>query len=332
MTNTPPEDPEACLAQIGRLERAGCEIVRLAVPSAKSLTAFRAVVESSPLPVVADIQFSADLAVRAIEAGAAKVRINPGNIGGAEKVRRVAAAARQAGIPIRVGVNAGSLSDEVLARHGGATPRAMVESALAEVRLLEGEGFGDLVVALKASDVARTVEACRLFAAETDLPLHLGVTEAGPLRTGTVKSAVALSTLLAEGIGDTVRVSLTAPPEEEIRVAWEILRAVGVRRRGIEIISCPTCARCRVDLVGLTEQVARALQDVDAPLTVAVMGCIVNGPGEAREADVALCAEEGGGVISRRGEVVRKVRADELLSGLLAEVEALRRERAAGGE
>jgi (E)-4-hydroxy-3-methylbut-2-enyl-diphosphate synthase len=326
MANTPPEDAEACLAQIERLTRAGCEIVRLAVPNQQALPAFARIVAESPLPVVADIQFSADLAVRAIEAGAAKVRINPGNIGGEEKVRRVADAAKAAGIPIRVGVNAGSLSPEMLEKHGGPSAAAMVESAIAEARTLEKHGFEDLVVALKASDVARTVAACRLFAVQSDLPLHLGVTEAGPLRTGTVKSAVALTMLLGEGIGDTLRVSLTAPPEEEVRVAWEILRALGIRRRGVAIVSCPTCARCRVDLVALTGQVSEALQDLDLPITVAVMGCIVNGPGEAREADVALCAEEGGGVLTRKGELVRRVGREELLEALLDEVRKLAEE------
>lgn len=327
MTNTPTEDAEATLAQIARVAEAGCEIIRVAVPDHKSLRALGTIVSHSPLPVVADIQFSAELAVRAIEAGAAKVRINPGNIGGVDKVQRVAAAARAARIPIRVGVNAGSLSREVLERYGGATPAALVESALEETRVLERCGFEDIVIAIKASDPARTIAACRLLSERCDYPLHLGVTEAGPPRTGTVKSAYALGVLLAEGIGDTMRVSLTADPEEEVRTAWDILAAVGVRLRGPQIISCPTCSRCHIDMIRLTEAVEQALRAVRVPMVVAVMGCIVNGPGEARDADVAVCAEKGGGVITRRGQVVKRVPQEELLAALMEEVHAVERER-----
>ncbi len=331
MTSTPTDDVETTLAQIERLGRAGCEIIRVAVPDQRAVEGFARIVAGSPLPVVADIQFSAALAVRAIEAGAAKVRINPGNIGGPDKARLVADAAKAAGVPIRVGVNAGSLAEDVMAAHGGATSEAMVTSALDQVALLEGFGFGDIVVALKASDVARTVEACRSFAERSDCPQHLGVTEAGLPRTGMVKSAIALGTLLSEGIGDTLRVSLTADPEEEVRAAWEILAAVGVRRRGVRIVSCPTCARCRIDLVGLAEKVAERLEDYLLPVTVAVMGCVVNGPGEAREADVGICGETGGGVITRRGEVVRRVAEAELLDALMDELERARQDMEASG-
>ncbi|MBD3177699.1 MAG: flavodoxin-dependent (E)-4-hydroxy-3-methylbut-2-enyl-diphosphate synthase [Armatimonadia bacterium] len=326
MCNTPTEDPEATLAQIERVAGAGCEIVRVAVPDHRSARAFGEIVEHSPIPVVADIQFSAELAVKTVEAGAAKVRINPGNIGGPEKVRRVADAALAARVPIRVGVNSGSVGQEVRERHGGVTPEALVESALAETRLLEEYGVEDMVVAIKASDAARTIASCRLLAESCDYPIHLGVTEAGPPRTGTVKSAYALGTLLSEGIGDTIRVSLTTDPEEEVRTAWDILAAVGVRVRGPQIVSCPTCSRCHIDMILLTEMVEKALRDVSVPMTVAVMGCIVNGPGEARDADVAICAEKGGGVITRRGQVIKKVGQGELLPALMEEVRAVERE------
>ncbi len=353
MTNSPTEDPQVTLAQISRLAEAGCEIVRVAVPDQRSAVSLAEITAHSPIPVVADIQFSAELAVRAIESGAAKVRINPCNIGGREmgllgvtvpeeygglgagyvtyglvarEVERVARAAADAGIPLRVGVNSGSVAAHVRERHGGVTPEALVESALEEIRQLEDIGFGDIVVAVKASDAARTIAACRALAEATDCPQHLGVTEAGLLRTGTVKSAYALGTLLAEGIGDTLRVSLTADPVEEVRTAWDILATVGVRRRGPQIVSCPTCARCQIDMIPLAESVEKGLQGVQIPITVAVMGCIVNGPGEAREADVAICATKGGGVISHRGEVVRKVSTDELLPALFEEVRALERE------
>ncbi len=327
MTNTRTEDTDATLAQIGRVADAGSEIVRVAVPDHRSARALAEIVEHSPIPVVADIQFSAELAIRSIEAGAAKVRINPGNIGGAEKVRRVADAAKTARIPLRVGVNSGSVSEEVLARYGGATPEALVESALEEVRVLERCGFEDIVIAIKASDAPRTITSCRLLAERCDYPLHLGVTEAGPPRTGTVKSAYALGVLLSEGIGDTLRVSLTTDPEEEVRTAWDILAAVGVRQRGPQIISCPTCSRCHIDMIHLTELVEKALREVSVPITVAVMGCIVNGPGEARDADVAVCAEKGGGVITRRGQVLKRVPQESLLSALMEEVRAVERER-----
>jgi len=329
MTNTPTEDPQATLAQIAHLAKAGCEIVRVAVPNRGALPGFREIAEGSPLPVVADIQFSAELAVRSIEAGAAKVRINPGNIGGRGSVRRVADAARAAGIPVRVGVNAGSLAEDIRRKHGGVSAAALVESALHEVSILESFGFGSIVVAIKASDARRTIDACRLLAAATDCPQHLGVTEAGLPRAGLVKSAYALGTLLSEGIGDTLRVSLTADPVAEVRAGWEILRCVGLRRRGPELVSCPTCSRCQIDLIALAESVEDALAEIVEPMTVAVMGCVVNGPGEAKEADVAVCVEKGGGVITRHGEVVRRVGELEILSALMAEVRAFLRDRAA---
>jgi (E)-4-hydroxy-3-methylbut-2-enyl-diphosphate synthase len=323
MTNTPTSDPQATLEQIAELASEGCEIVRIAVPDMGSLPGFAEAVAGSPIPVVADVQFSAELAVRAIEAGAAKVRVNPGNIGGPQKVRRVADAARAAGIPIRVGVNAGSLSEEMRSKHGGATVEAMVESALAEIQVLEDAGFGDIVVAAKASDVWRTIRACRRLADATDCPQHLGVTEAGLPRSGLVRSAFALGALLAEGIGDTLRVSLTAPPVEEVRAGWEILSSLRLRQRGPAIIACPTCSRCGIDLLDLAQRVADALATCTLPITVAVMGCIVNGPGEACEADVGVCAEKGGGAITRRGEVVRRVGESEILDALLREIDSL---------
>jgi len=329
MCSTRTNDPQATLAQIDRLAKAGCEIIRVAVQDRGSLEGFREIVAGSLLPVVADIQFSADLAVRSIDAGAAKVRINPGNIGGPDGVRRVADAARAAGIPVRVGVNAGSLAEDIRSEHGGVTAAALVESARRQVSALESFGFGDVVVAIKASDARRTIDACRLLADATDCPQHLGVTEAGLPRAGLVKSAYALGTLLSEGIGDTLRVSLTADPVEEVRAGWEILRCVGLRKRGPELISCPTCSRCEIDLIGLAESVEDALAEIAEPMTVAVMGCVVNGPGEAREADVAVCAEKGGGLITRRGEVMRRVSESEIPGALLDEVRALVRGREA---
>ena len=295
MTNTPTRDVRATVAQIRRLEAAGCEIVRVAVPDAASAQAISSIKARVRIPVVADVHFDHRLAIAAARAGADGLRINPGNIGGSRKVKAVVDCARACGIPIRIGVNSGSLEKDLLKKYNGATPEGMVASALRHVELLRGLDFHDVKVSLKASDVQRTVAAYRLLAAATDLPVHLGVTEAGTLFSGLVKSALGIGMLLAEGIGDTLRVSLTRDPVEEVRAGFEILAALDIRRRGPEIIACPTCGRTRIDLFGIVERVEKALAGSAAPIRIAVMGCVVNGPGEAREADVGIA---GGG---RRG-------------------------------
>jgi len=321
MTNTDTRDPRATLAQIGRLHEAGCELVRVAVPDSRAVEALKEIVKGSPLPVSADIHFDYRLALAALEAGVAKLRINPGNIGSKERVREVARAAAAREAPIRIGVNSGSLEKELLARFGGPTPEALAESAFGHCALLKDCGFNDIVVSIKASDVPTTVRANRIFAARCDYPLHLGVTEAGTRLRGAVLSAAGLGILLAEGIGDTLRVSLTADPVEEIGVAWRILTALGLRRRGVEIISCPTCGRTEIDLIGMAEEVERRLAKVDRPLTVAVMGCVVNGPGEAREADFGIAGGRGSGLVFRRGEIVAKVKESELVDTLVRLIE-----------
>ena len=317
MTNTDTRDTGATLAQIEGLKNAGCELVRVAVPDKKAAESLKELVQRSPLPLAADIHFNYRLALAALEAGIAKLRINPGNIGSAERVRTVADEAGRRGVPIRIGVNSGSLEPALLASHGGPTAEALAESALGHCRLLEEAGFEDIVVSIKASDVPTTVRANRLFAARRKYPLHLGITEAGTRLRGTVLSSVGLGLLLGEGIGDTIRVSLTADPVEEIAVAYQILSAVGLRRRGVEIISCPSCGRTEVDLIGLAGQVERLLQGVELPLTVAVMGCVVNGPGEAREADFGIAAGKGSGMVFRKGEQVCKVPEPQLVARLL---------------
>ncbi len=321
MTNTPTADVEATLRQIRRLEDAGCEIVRVAVvdrEAARAITKIRAAIG---IPLVADIHFDHRLALAAAEAGADGLRINPGNIGGAARVAKVVDCARAHGLPIRIGVNAGSLDKDLMRRHGGATAEAMVESALRQVAMLESLGFDQIKISLKASDVGRTVKAYRLLAGRTDYPLHLGVTEAGGLLAGTVKSALGIGMLLAEGIGDTLRVSLTRDPVEEVRVGFEILGSLGIRRCGPEIISCPTCGRCEIDLFGLLEKVERALLTCRAPIKVAVMGCVVNGPGEAREADVGVAGGRGLGILFAKGRMLGKVAEQNLVTALLEEVD-----------
>ncbi|MCH5276638.1 MAG: flavodoxin-dependent (E)-4-hydroxy-3-methylbut-2-enyl-diphosphate synthase [Desulfovibrionaceae bacterium] len=329
MTNTDTRDVEATLEQIGRLARAGCEIVRVAVPDEAAARALKTLVDRSPLPLVADIHFDHRLALAALEAGVPGLRINPGNIrmsgdGGQARLDAVVDAARARHAVIRVGVNSGSVERDLARRFGGPTPEALVESALSHVRLLEKRGFTDIKVSLKSSSVSGTVEACRLMAARADYPQHIGVTEAGTITRGTVKSAVGLGVLLFEGIGDTLRVSLTADPVREVAVAWEILRAAGLRRRGPDIVSCPTCGRTEIDLIGLAERVEERLQHCTADLKIAVMGCVVNGPGEAREADLGLAGGRDKGVIFRKGEVVRTARGqDSLLAAFLEELDIL---------
>ncbi len=322
MTNTPTADVAATVAQIRRLEEAGCEIIRVAVPDAESAEAIGRIKDRIGIPLIADVHFDYRLAVAAARAGADGLRINPGNIGGVKKVREVVAAAKDRGIPIRVGVNSGSLEKDIIGKHGGvATAEGMVESALRHVELLRAMDFDAIKVSLKASDVRRTVAAYRLLAGRTDLPLHLGVTEAGTLVAGLVKSALGIGILLAEGIGDTLRVSLTRDPVEEVRAGYEILRALDIRRRGPEIVACPTCGRTRIDLFGIVARVEAALTRCTAPIKIAIMGCVVNGPGEAREADIGIAGGDGVGILFRRGKVVRKFPEEQLVEVLLAEVE-----------
>lgn len=324
MTNTRTTDVAATLGQIGRLADVGCEIVRVTVPTREALSAFGSIVSSSPLPVVADIHFDHELACGAIAAGAAAVRINPGNIGSFERVDAVIDAAGSAGVPIRIGVNAGSLDKGVDAREDLSHPEKLALSAVSFVRHFEERGFSDIVLSAKAHDVPTTLEANRLLSRELPtIPLHLGVTEAGTLRQGTVKSACGLGILLAEGIGDTIRVSLTADPAEEPVVAWELLSALGMRRRTPEIVSCPTCGRTEVDLVSIADEVTRRMATLDKPITVAVMGCVVNGPGEARGADIGVACGRGQGLIFKGGETVRKVAEADIIDALFEEIARL---------
>ena len=328
MTNTDTRDVEATLGQIKRLHDAGCEIVRVAVPDETAARALRAIHDASPIPVIADIHFDYRLALMALEAGLEGLRINPGNIGERKNVDMVVDAAKAQGAVIRVGVNSGSVEKRLLEQYGGPTPQAMVESALGHVRILEEHGFYDTKISIKSSSVLNTIECYRLLSQRCDYPLHLGVTEAGGVLRGAIKSSVGMGVLLSEGIGDTLRVSLTAAPEEEMTVAWELLRALGLRQRGPEIISCPTCGRTEIDLIGLAQEVERRLRTENAPIKVAVMGCVVNGPGEAREADLGMAGGRDKGIIFRKGEVIRSVRGQEaLLAAFMEELDKLLVER-----
>ncbi|ADH84964.1 flavodoxin-dependent (E)-4-hydroxy-3-methylbut-2-enyl-diphosphate synthase [Desulfurivibrio alkaliphilus] len=326
MTNTDTRNVETTVAQIKGLEEAGCEIIRVAVLDLEAAAAIKAIREQIGIPLIADIHFDHRLAIAAMEHGAQGIRINPGNLGGEDKLARVAAAAKAHGVAIRVGVNAGSLEKDILARHGRPTPAALVESARRNVEKLERLGFHELKISLKSSDVLTTIEAYRQLSNSCDYPLHLGVTEAGGLIAGTVKSSVALGILLHEGIGDTFRISLTRDPVEEIRVAYELLRSLHLRQRGPELISCPTCGRCQVNLFGLAEEVERYIQKIDTPLKIAVMGCVVNGPGEAREADIGVAGGHGVGIIFKKGKIYKKVPEAQLLAVFLAEIEQMTRE------
>jgi (E)-4-hydroxy-3-methylbut-2-enyl-diphosphate synthase len=326
MCNTDTRDAEATLGQIGKLEQAGCELVRLAVPDEAAAKALGRIRKGTKLPLIADIHFDHRLALEAVRQGVDGLRINPGNIGGKAKVSEVVAACRDRGVPIRIGVNAGSLEKQLLEKYGRPTPEAIVESAFGHIRILEELNFNELKVSLKASDVMTTVAAYRLFSQKSDYPLHIGVSEAGTLFSGAIKSGVGLGLLLAEGLGDTMRVSLTADPVEEVRVAYEILKALKIRRHGVNLVSCPTCGRTEIDIIGLASEVERRLAHVKTPVTVAVMGCVVNGPGEAREADVGIAGGKGVGLLFRHGEIVRKLDEKELADTLVKEVEELVRE------
>ncbi len=323
MTNTDTAQVGATLAQIQRLTAAGCEVVRLAVPDLKAARAFGEIKAQSPVPLIADIHFNYRLALAALEQGADAIRINPGNLGGLKKTRQVVEACLQRGVPLRLGVNAGSLEADLLNQYGAPSAPALAASALRWVRQFEDWGFFDFKISVKSSDVLTTVAAYQELSRQVDYPLHLGVTEAGGLIAGTVKSALGIGLLLAQGIGDTLRVSLTRDPVEEVRVAYEILRALHLRERGVELISCPTCGRCRIDLFNLAEEAERRLVNVVTPLKVAIMGCVVNGPGEAREADVGIAGGLRVGALFKKGQLVRKVPERELLRALLQEVAAL---------
>ena len=323
MTNTPTHDVEATVAQIRRLAAAGCQIVRVAVPNLAAAKAVGKIKEAIDLPLVVDIHFDYRLALECVEAGADKVRINPGNIGGADRVKAVARACARRNIPIRIGVNGGSLEKPILAKYGGVTPQAMVDSAFGHIALLNRYDFDDICVSLKSSSVPITMGAYELMHQQADYALHLGVTEAGTTRMGTLKSAAGIGGLLALGIGDTFRVTLTADPVEEVYAARDILKAIGLRREGPDLIACPTCGRTKIDLIPLAQAVEERLKTVTKPITVAVMGCVVNGPGEARAADVGIAGGDGEGLVFCKGEILYKVPQDKLVDALMDEIDRL---------
>ena len=320
MTKTDTRDVKKTVAQIKALAKAGCEIIRIAVPDMEAAIALGKIKKAAAIPVIADIHFDWRLALEAIKQGVDGLRINPGNIGAKWKVAEVVSAAAGKNIPIRVGVNAGSLTKKLLKKYGHPSPEALVESAEEHIEILEGLNFRKIKVSLKASNVPATVEAYRIFSRKFRYPLHIGISEAGPAFTGIIKSSVGLGILLSEGIGDTMRVSLSEEPVEEIRVAYEILKSLGIRVKGAQIISCPTCGRCGIDIKGLAKKVEKRLMNIDKPITVAVMGCIVNGPGEAREADVGIAGGKGMGLLFKKGKIVKRLREDELLEALMKEI------------
>ena len=323
MTNTDTRDVEATLKQIRELYNAGCEIIRCTVPDLEAAEAIKEIVKQSPIPVVADIHFDYRLALKVVENGISAVRINPGNIGSIERVRMVAEACKAKNIPIRIGVNSGSLEKEILERDGKPTAKGLVESALAHVKILEAVDFHDIVISIKSSDVKMMIDAYRLMSEKVDYPLHLGVTESGTPFRGTIKSSIGIGTLLAEGIGDTIRVSLTSDPIEEIKVAKEMLKALGLREGGLEFVSCPTCGRTQIKLIEIANEVERRLEGINKDIKVAVMGCIVNGPGEAKEADIGIAGGKGEGIIFKKGEVIKKCKEEDLIEELMKEIELL---------
>ena len=327
MTNTRTDDAAATLAQIKRLAEAGCDIIRCAVPDMPAAEGLKTICQESPIPVIADIHFDYRLALAAIEAGVHGLRINPGNIGGNDKVAAVVEAAKKRAIPLRIGVNAGSMSKDLLEKYGHPTPEALVEAAWRHIHILEDMDYRNIKISLKAHDVPLTIAAYRLMASQCDYPLHVGVTEAGTVNSGLIKSAVGIGTLLAEGIGDTIRVSLTGDPVREVQVAYDILKSLGLREHGPTLISCPTCGRTKLNLEKLALEVERRLAGLEEPITVAVMGCVVNGPGEAREADVGIAGGINEGLIFRKGKVLKKVPEDQLVDELYAEIDKILLER-----
>ena len=323
MTNTDTRDVRATVDQIHRLYNAGCEIVRVAVPDEKAVKALRQIKTSIEIPLIGDIHFDYRLAIGAINAGVDGIRINPGNIGGREKIKKILVEARRNNTCVRIGVNSGSLQKEILKRYGHPTPEAMIDSALEHIRLFEELDFKNIKISLKSSNVLNTIRAYELLSKKVDYPFHLGITEAGALISGTVKNSIGIGILLFQGIGDTIRVSLSRDPVEEIKVAYEILRALDLRHRGIEFISCPTCGRCEIDLFNIAEMVEKELADIKSPLKVAIMGCVVNGPGEAKEADIGIAGGRGQGVLFKKGEVVKKLPEDKLAEVLIREVKSM---------
>ncbi|WHH61788.1 flavodoxin-dependent (E)-4-hydroxy-3-methylbut-2-enyl-diphosphate synthase [Petroclostridium sp. X23] len=323
MTNTDTRNPEATLEQIWRLEEAGCDLVRMAVPDMDAAYSISKIRGRTKIPLVADIHFDYRIALECIDRGVDKIRINPGNIGEDRRVREVSRAAKEKGVPIRIGVNSGSIEKELLDKYGSPTPEAMVESAIRHVRLLEEHDFTDIIISLKASNVPMMIEAYRLISQKVDYPLHLGVTEAGTIWSGTIKSSIGIGTLLMDGIGDTIRVSLTGDPVEEVKVGIQILKSLGLRKNGIELISCPTCGRCQIDLINIANTVEQKLQNSNKNIKVAVMGCAVNGPGEAREADIGIAGGNGVGLIFKKGEIIKKVPEDKLVDALMEELETI---------
>lgn len=320
MTNTKTENVQATVTQINRLVQAGCDIVRVAVPTMEAAEAVREIKKQVRIPIVADIHFDYRLAIAAVENGADKIRINPGNIGSTERIQAVVDTCRERGIPIRVGVNSGSLEKPLLLKYGGVTPEALVESALNEVRMIEQMGYENIVISIKSSDVLSCIKAHEQIAGRTDYPLHVGITESGTVLSGSIKSAVGLGNILYQGIGDTIRVSLTGDPVEEVRAANLILKSLGLKKGGITVVSCPTCGRTQIDLIGLATRVEEMVQDFDLDIKVAVMGCVVNGPGEAREADIGIAGGIGEGLLIKKGEVVKKLPEGELLEALRQEL------------
>ena len=323
MLNKEAHDVAGCVAQAKELEAAGCEIIRATVPDKEAVKTIAALKEAVCVPIVADIHFDYKMALESLAAGVDKIRINPGNIGSDERVKAVADECKRRGVPIRIGVNSGSVEKEILAKYGAPTPEALAESAMYHVRLLEKHDFDDIVISLKSSDVPTTVAAYRLMRHKCDYPLHLGVTEAGTERMGLIKSAAGIGSLLMDGIGDTIRVSLTAPPVREVYAGFDILKAVGVRKKGVNIVSCPTCGRTKIDLIGLAGRVEDALRTCEKEITVAVMGCVVNGPGEAREADIGIAGGNGEGLLFKKGEILRKVPEEALFDELMKEISLL---------
>lgn len=321
MTNTDTGDIDATVGQIHRLQQAGCEIVRVAVPDQAAAKALSEIKQQIAIPLVADIHFDYRLALSAVEAGVDKLRINPGNIGSRERIEAVVKAASERKIPIRIGVNSGSLEKELLQKYGWPTAEAMVESALRHVSLFEELGFEEIVISLKSSDVPVSIRAYELISEKVNYPLHVGITEAGTLKPGAIRSAVGIGAVLAQGIGDTIRVSLTSDPIEEVKVGFEILKSLGLRQRGPTVISCPTCGRAQIDVIRLTEEVERRVKNLEKPVKIAVMGCVVNGPGEAREADFGIAGGKGEGLIFKQGKVIKKVKENQLVDALLKEIE-----------